>query len=824
VEPEVERQTVMALLRTQEVPDLQVQVLLEVEAVDLEVRGAQVLLQLALLVRLLFLVGVPVEMVAPMEIMVMRLRRARVADRSGGAEDGGPGFAGQMRLIYTVINITQPDGVGDTIDEDDPFTVTFTLTDSDAVVTADFYYDTDNSGFDGTAIAGCQDQAEGTGATCVWDTTGVAVGTYYVYAVVTGGTTQPSIYSSGQVTIQGAPVAAVVVDFATSTPGRIGGALSFDGGDDSVNGGDIDGGGSNVRTIAFWMKAATTTASQPLINIDDTDPDYIDTDSSSNITANSFTATSIYVDGTTASANIPDLEWHHVVVTVSGGLTADNFQAASTTEGRFGGSIDDVRVYNKVLSFDEIQRLYKLGATTKVATTLNTQPTLETGLVGHWTFDGRDINIGTNTIIDRSGQGHHGFTGFMDTGTTTVPGRIGQALSFPQSNDYVRANNVTFPTTDFTYALWAKRYRSGFNEPFFSVRDTSDNPEVQLRYDNFAGNYTQVRLNNATIIEGIQTPQNTWVHYAFTRSGSDVRLYIDGEFSSSGLDGVALAPSSACGIIFARQHDVDTCSDTPSGNFDGALDDARIYNRALSADEVSRLYKLGATTKISTTVNTQPTLEDGLVGHWTFDGPDVDLSQVTAEARDSSGQGNHGNWIDHATTTVPGRIGQALDFDGSDDYVAFTPLVETKGPNTKFTLSAWVYPKGWSATANTVFGASAFGWNYMSITDTTIRHEVTNNPPTFLHTKAYDFELNNWYHVATTYDYNADQSKLYVNGTEVSSKTGLIDLNTSKIGGIGWYTNGTGAGYQFNGIIDDARVYNRALSADEIQRLYKLGK
>lgn len=65
------------------------------------------------------------------------------------------------------------------------------------------------------------------------------------------------------------------------------------------------------------------------------------------------------------------------------------------------------------------------GATT-INVTLKTNPDLERGLVGHWTFDGEDL---IENAADRSGQGNTGYLeGF--TSTTTAPGRIGQALEF----------------------------------------------------------------------------------------------------------------------------------------------------------------------------------------------------------------------------------------------------------------------------------------------------------------------------------------------------------------------------------------------------------
>jgi hypothetical protein len=50
-------------------------------------------------------------------------------------------------------------------------------------------------------------------------------------------------------------------------------------------------------------------------------------------------------------------------------------------------------------------------------------------------------------------------------------------------------------------------------------------------------------------------------------------------------------------------------------------------------------------TQVGLTLRSQQVLEDGLLLHWTFDGKDMDYSQTSAEVRDSSGQGNHGDLL-----------------------------------------------------------------------------------------------------------------------------------------------------------------------------------
>ncbi|MDP3042859.1 MAG: hypothetical protein Q8N21_00425 [bacterium] len=112
------------------------------------------------------------------------------------------------------LSISQPDGVSDTVTVGDLYNITYTLSDTDDVVTAAFYYDTNNTGLDGTTISGaCATAAEGTNATCSWDTTGMTPGSYYVYGTTTDGVNpQVSAYSSGTITINAAAVVSVTLD------------------------------------------------------------------------------------------------------------------------------------------------------------------------------------------------------------------------------------------------------------------------------------------------------------------------------------------------------------------------------------------------------------------------------------------------------------------------------------------------------------------------------------------------------------------------------------------------------------------------------------
>ena len=116
------------------------------------------------------------------------------------------------------LSISEPNGTSDTVIAGNSYDITYSLADTDNVVTAAFYYDSNNTGLDGTAITGsCATAAEGTNATCSWNTTGMTPGSYYVYGTTNDGVNgQVSAYSPGQITIS-----AAIISVSISTDGSI---------------------------------------------------------------------------------------------------------------------------------------------------------------------------------------------------------------------------------------------------------------------------------------------------------------------------------------------------------------------------------------------------------------------------------------------------------------------------------------------------------------------------------------------------------------------------------------------------------------------------
>jgi hypothetical protein len=120
------------------------------------------------------------------------------------------------------LTVSQPDSSADTVIAGQSYNITYDLSDSDSTATVDFYYDTDGSGTNGTAITGCQNQAEGTGATCSWNTTGMSAGNYYVYGIASDGVNSDvNDYSPGVITIQAVVISVTITSDGTISYGLI---------------------------------------------------------------------------------------------------------------------------------------------------------------------------------------------------------------------------------------------------------------------------------------------------------------------------------------------------------------------------------------------------------------------------------------------------------------------------------------------------------------------------------------------------------------------------------------------------------------------------
>ncbi|MBA7610450.1 hypothetical protein ES703_17658 [subsurface metagenome] len=206
----------------------------------------------------------------------------------------------------------------------------------------------------------------------------------------------------------------------------------------------------------------------------------------------------------------------------------------------------------------------------------NSSSACDSNLVGWWKLD----ETSGLTAADSSDYGNDGTLTNM-VGDEWTTGQIGGALAFDGDNDAITGigNN---PTGTFTVAAWAKDTSGGDNwRVLYSAEQ-----EIWFGVDNEASPAIWIDVGGDG--NGAQTAAGTWTldtwHYiAGTFDGTTVHIYLDGVDMPITVYGTPNNPKAKAAVIGAW-------SKKPSDeNWGGAIDDVRIYNRALSEEEISQL-------------------------------------------------------------------------------------------------------------------------------------------------------------------------------------------------------------------------------------------
>ena len=176
---------------------------------------------------------------------------------------------------------------------------------------------------------------------------------------------------------------------------------------------------------------------------------------------------------------------------------------------------------------------------------------------------------------------------------------------------------------------------------------------------------------------------------------------------------------------------------------------------------------------------------------------------------DASGNGNTGTIVGAAWTD--GKFGKALSFSGTSCLVTINDSASLD-LTSEMTLEAWVYPMALGGWRDIIFK----GTDIYFLMGSTPQAQRPCAGGSFTSTNAYGLAAlptNTWTHLVGTYD--GATLRLYTNGVLVSSRaqTGAIATSAGalSIGGDSTY------GQYWNGLIDEVRIYNRALSVSEIQ-------
>jgi hypothetical protein len=406
------------------------------------------------------------------------------------------------------------------------------------------------------------------------------------------------------------------------------------------------------------------------------------------------------------------------------------------------------------------------------------------GLVAAYGFE----EASGTAVVDSS---RYGNGGTISGAARTASGRYGRALSFDGVNDLVTVTDTPSLDVASGMSLQAWVYPTALTGVRSLVMKEATAGRAYALYasDTATRPAAYVATSASPATDGAsgtaQLPLNTWSHVTATYDGATLRLYVNGTL-------VDTHPVS--GQVMATADPLRIGGNVVWGEyFAGRIDEVRIYNRPLAAAEITR--------------DMNAAIVSGLVAAYGFE-----EASGTA-ATDTSGKGNNGT-LQGAARTGNGRFGSALSFDGVNDWVTVPDAASLDSP--RVTVEAWAYPTTLSGWRTAVLKEQTDGLVYGLYA-----HDNVPNPAMTIALGGVDqsasatasLALNTWTHLAATYD--GTTVRLFVNGVQAGTRavSGSLAASTGalRIGGNAVW------GEYFSGRIDEVRIYNRALSAAEIQ-------
>lgn len=391
----------------------------------------------------------------------------------------------------------------------------------------------------------------------------------------------------------------------------------------------------------------------------------------------------------------------------------------------------------------------------------------EVEAIAHFKFDESSGTTASDaTVFDHDAT----VTGASWTGS----GKIDGALDFDGSGDYVETPYILNPGkhNSFSASAWVKL-------------DSASSTHVILSQDGSSGRMWLYRNSSgelSTYIGGSATeatttlPTGSWHHVAVTYDGTTVRLLQDGEIVASAN---VSAEDETEGFVIGAKKDY-------SAGWNGQIDDVKIFNYHLTSQQITDIWNRT---------------------HWKFD----ETSGTTAN--DSAGYNQSGTVVNGATWSSSGKMDGALDFDGTNDYVSTANILNPQ--NNYFSATAWVKLEQASGTVQLILqqdGTNGRHWLYRNSSGVLGTYlggsalESTGTIPT-----------NQWTFVAVTYDQST--LRLYLNGSLAASSTRSLESSTG-----GMFIGKSKTGQYWDGKLDNVRIYDRRLTANEVSDMYLQGR
>ena len=234
---------------------------------------------------------------------------------------------------------------------------------------------------------------------------------------------------------------------------------------------------------------------------------------------------------------------------------------------------------------------------------------------------------------------------------------------------------------------------------------------------------------------------------------------------------------------------------------------------------------------------TETVVTDGLVSYWTFDRQDIAGGTV----KDVWGE-NDGTIVG-APKIVGGQVGEALEFDGSDDYINLTNLGDFGGQVATSTFEAWVktsFKKDWTTLFKVLDEGCNMAWAIdvnrsakagFPLAEDIVHYYVRQKSAAGCNAIAVEIEFalsdGKWHHIVfAIVDAGESEVSIYMDGEPQE----VIEGDVKKLDTfmpfvepvyIGAANNRGKVERFFPGVIDEVRIYDRPLTADEVTRNFE---
>ena len=506
----------------------------------------------------------------------------------------------------------------------------------------------------------------------------------------------------------------------------------------------------------------------------------------------------------------------------------------TTTDTLFwNGTIDSPMVINRSLTADEIKEMYL--ATSKEIynlddTLLNYGFEEGSGSVAE-DISGNDDDL---TIVGASYS------------TDYVVGDYslyfnGSTIAKKFSPTYVPRDNVD----DYTMSAWIKPMSLGNGQVPFGYVSNKSGYEVQS-YAQIQSSRIRWYMRNETggtyYLSGNNAlTSGTWTQVTMVKDGTNYSIYRDGS-----IDAYTTLATTGNDFSSRNYFTVGASYDNfvYSNYFTGYVDSVITINDSLTSAQVKTLYDdteknyreyANATVKearasagnpsdnntpIYETDDTKVNLT-GLVGFWSMDNSTTFVNST--HVLDQSGMGNDGLMVNGTVCNVSGFIDTGCEFDGTNEYIDIPTA--TFADNNQASLSVWI---------KTPVTTHAYRNIYSEVKANQELHLRTTPAPSSVldcftrdwgqDALSFDASLiydNAWHHIVCQIDKTgATQSNLYLDGNLMANVTGTPTITGDDVAIGAKKLAGTVSEY-WNGSIDQVMIFDRSLSASEVQTLFE---